>query len=131
MIVIATIGVVVGFHRAVRRDRQTIPAPGAAEYARMQEGASALIASERKLKAFAGMAADWFWEQDADLRFTRDSQYSAGSRPTDVGKTRWDFADPGDGSSALGCRIKPTWPRDGRFAISAGSGSEPTVVAVT
>ena len=36
---------------------------------RLNQSESALRASERKLKAYAGMAADWFWEQDADLRF--------------------------------------------------------------
>jgi signal transduction histidine kinase len=40
------------------------------------------------------MAADWFWEQGADLRFVVDSRIPLTSRPTDVGKTRWDLGDP-------------------------------------
>jgi signal transduction histidine kinase len=61
---------------------------------RLSEGRSALRASERRLKAYAEMAADWFWEQDADLRFVRDSHIPDITVPDDVGKTRWDLADP-------------------------------------
>jgi signal transduction histidine kinase len=46
------------------------------------------------LKAYAEMAADWFWEQDAELRFVRDSRIPHISVPDDVGKTRWELADP-------------------------------------
>jgi signal transduction histidine kinase len=52
-----------------------------------------LIASEQKLRTYAEMSADWFWEQGADLRFLRDSNIPLTSLPTDIGKTRWDFAD--------------------------------------
>lgn len=62
--------------------------------ARLNQSEVALRASEQKLKAYAEMAADWFWEQDADLRFVRDSKIPLTSRSTDVGKTRWDLADP-------------------------------------
>ncbi len=62
--------------------------------AKLSQGEIALRESERRLKAFAEMSADWFWEQDADLRFVRDSKIPLTSSPTDVGKTRWDFADP-------------------------------------
>ena len=40
------------------------------------------------------MSSDWSWEQDADLRFARKSNIPLTTLPTDVGKTRWDFADP-------------------------------------
>jgi signal transduction histidine kinase len=62
--------------------------------ARLNQSEFALRASERKLKAFAKMSSDWFWEQDADLRFSVDSNIPLTSRPTDVGKTRWDLSDP-------------------------------------
>jgi diguanylate cyclase (GGDEF)-like protein len=52
-----------------------------------------LLKSERKLRTFAEMSADWFWEQGADLRFLRDANIPLTSLPTDVGKTRWDLAD--------------------------------------
>jgi diguanylate cyclase (GGDEF)-like protein/PAS domain S-box-containing protein len=50
--------------------------------------------NEQKLKAFAEMSADWFWEQGPDLRFRQQSNIPLTSLPTDVGRTRWDFADP-------------------------------------
>ena len=62
--------------------------------ARLNQGRTALRASERRLKAYAEMAADWFWEQDADLRFVRDSNIPDITVPDDVGKTRWELADP-------------------------------------
>jgi signal transduction histidine kinase len=62
--------------------------------ARLEQTTIALRKSERNFKAFAEMSADWFWEQDADLRFVRDANIPLTSLPTDVGKTRWDFADP-------------------------------------
>jgi signal transduction histidine kinase len=62
--------------------------------ARLSMGRAALRDSERRLKAYAEMAADWFWEQDADLRFVRDSKIPQITRPDDVGKARWELADP-------------------------------------
>ena len=59
----------------------------------LRQSASALRKSEQELKAYAEMSSEWFWEQDADLRFVRDSNIPLTTRPTDVGKTRWDFAD--------------------------------------
>ncbi len=46
------------------------------------------------MKAYAEMAADWFWEQDADLRFVRDSNIPHVTRSNDVGKARWELGDP-------------------------------------
>jgi signal transduction histidine kinase len=66
----------------------------AEQNARLDQAAVALRESQRKSKAYAEMSADWFWEQDADLRFQRDSEIPLTSLPTDVGKTRWEFADP-------------------------------------
>jgi diguanylate cyclase (GGDEF)-like protein len=61
---------------------------------RLGQAAASLRASERKLKAYAEMAADWFWEQDANLCFVRDARIPLASRPTDVGKSRWELGDP-------------------------------------
>jgi PAS domain-containing protein len=61
--------------------------------ARLKRATKALRESERRLKAYAEMSVDWFWEQDADLRFIRDANIPLTSLPTDIGKTRWDFAD--------------------------------------
>jgi signal transduction histidine kinase len=55
-----------------------------------------LLASEAKLRDFAEMASDWFWEQDAELRFTGSSTggpaMSAGD-PACFGKTPWEVYD--------------------------------------
>jgi signal transduction histidine kinase len=61
---------------------------------RLRQRAAALRGSQRRLRAFAEMSADWFWEQDADFRYVRDPTIPFTSQPADVGKTRWDFADP-------------------------------------
>ena len=60
---------------------------------RQAEAASA--ASETRLRDYAEMASDWFWEQDASYRFTWDSD----SRPlrgfvdrSYFGRTRWELA---------------------------------------
>ncbi|MCB1891059.1 MAG: PAS domain S-box protein, partial [Rhodocyclaceae bacterium] len=58
----------------------------------------ALRISEQRLSDYAGMAADWFWEQDAEFRFTEVS-YGPGSRPAlppycnagSLGKCRWEL----------------------------------------
>jgi PAS domain-containing protein len=61
---------------------------------RLRQRAAALRGTQRRLRAVAEMSADWFWEQDADLRYVRDSHIPHTSQPTDIGKTRWDFGDP-------------------------------------
>jgi PAS domain S-box-containing protein len=53
--------------------------------------------SEQRFRDFADMAADWFWEQDADLRFSRLSggvynTEEQGIRVADIlGKRRWEL----------------------------------------
>ncbi len=61
----------------------------------LSQAAEALRESERGLKAYAEMSADWFWEQDSDYRFTRHSDVSLTSVQTDAGRTAWDIADGG------------------------------------
>jgi signal transduction histidine kinase len=62
--------------------------------AKLNETTIALRQTEEKLRAFSTMAADWFWEQDADLRYPRPANIPLTTLPTDVGKTRWDLGDP-------------------------------------
>jgi len=58
----------------------------------------ALRKSEQRFRDFADMAADWYWEQDAEFRFT-EVTYESSSRPNSppyyvqdvVGKQRWDL----------------------------------------
>jgi two-component system cell cycle sensor histidine kinase PleC len=57
--------------------------------------AEKLRASERQVRDFAEISSDWFWEQDADLRFRWLSNSAllnqAGGAPY-VGVTRWELA---------------------------------------
>jgi PAS domain-containing protein len=64
------------------------------QHDRLNDRTSALRESEQKLKAYAEMAADWFWEQGPDLRFAVDSRIPDVSLPTDVGKSRRELGDP-------------------------------------
>jgi len=58
----------------------------------------ALSESERRLRDFAEMASDWFWEQDADLRFVWFSDglqtLNTSSQPY-TGRQRWDMHPDG------------------------------------
>jgi len=66
-----------------------------AQFRRLQRAAEALRAGERRLRDFAETASDWFWEQDADLRFTWVSADSPIRHPEDrsyLGQTRWERA---------------------------------------
>lgn len=58
----------------------------------------ALRESEARFREFSDLAADWFWEQDRDFRFT-DVSYGPGSRPAAppyydrgaIGLCRWEL----------------------------------------
>ncbi len=73
-----------------------------AQLRRLQRATEALRAGERRIRDFAETGSDWFWEQDADLRFTWISTESPIVNPADksyIGETRWsragaDAADP-------------------------------------
>lgn len=58
----------------------------------IKKAEASLRASEKRLRDFASVAADWFWEQDADLRFTYvsvENEDISGIRSSDhLGKTR-------------------------------------------
>ena len=67
----------------------------------LTETAAALLDSEQRLRNYAEMASDWFWEQDADLRFSWTSPTSPAHRigASSDGMTRWeqvgaDLTDP-------------------------------------
>jgi PAS domain S-box-containing protein len=74
----------------------------AGQFRRLQRAAESLRAGERRLRDFAATASDWFWEQDAELRFTWVSAESPILRSEDqsyIGQTRWertgaDLAEP-------------------------------------
>jgi len=55
-----------------------------------------LRASEGRLRDFAGLASDWFWEQDADLRFKEviiGSPVGEGNDHLRIGDRRWEIND--------------------------------------
>jgi PAS domain S-box-containing protein len=72
------------------------------DIATLQEAQFALRESERRVRDFADTSSDWFWEQDAELRFTWISEtcpiLTHGSAAY-VGRRRWDFSLP-DGLDA-------------------------------
>ena len=68
----------------------------AAEIEQGHEVQQRLRSSEARLRDFAEMASDWFWEQDADLRFTPISVETpelAADEQSYIGKRRWDIND--------------------------------------
>ena|GEM_PF-4380721 len=92
---VAALGVVFLFYvmdRQLKRQRE--------QHTALEQAASALRESEQRLRAYAEMASDWFWEQDADLRFTWTSETSPLQRigRTSDGLTRWELvgASPDD-----------------------------------
>ena len=99
----------------------------ARELARVAER---LRASERQVRDFAEISSDWFWEQDADLRFvwlSKTAMLSTDETRSYIGLTRWELAGS-DGTD-------PPWPehiaelaarkpfRDFRFQFRAPDGS--------
>ncbi len=69
------------------------------EIAERERAGAKLRESEERFKDFAEAASDWFWEQDADLRFTAASlgvYEKSGVKAADhVGKTRRDIVSLG------------------------------------
>jgi PAS domain S-box-containing protein len=79
-----------GISRQIRRQEE--------HNAAMSRATEALRASESRLRDFAELASDWFWEQDADLRLSwvaLASPVLAPHNPSDTGKLRWDINDVG------------------------------------
>ena len=109
----------------LREERATLAAE-------IRDGAAVrerLLESEARLRDFAEMASDWFWEQDAELRFT---PISVGSPPlaTDNqslhGKRRWEVNDTSQAPEAWANHQRDLLARrpfrDFRFARPAEGG---------
>ena len=67
---------------------------------RLNRIVTALRESEGKFQDFSDLASDWYWEQDADLRFTSGgagsrsgSKVKVKDRESPIGKLRWDLND--------------------------------------
>ena len=77
----------------------------AAELRRREQTEARLRASEARFRDFAQLTSDWFWEQDADLRFTDVGKTAPLLRPGDrafIGKRRWEQNDACDPPSHWG-----------------------------
>ena len=61
----------------------------------LKEAEAALREGETRFRDLTELSSDWYWEQDADLRFTQISsrahEFALGSEE-DIGKTRWEIA---------------------------------------
>ncbi|NBX22054.1 MAG: sensor domain-containing diguanylate cyclase, partial [Betaproteobacteria bacterium] len=59
-----------------------------------KESLAILQQSEARFRALTELSSDWYWEQDADYRFTRfDGAFDTGrtkTGQTSLGKTRWE-----------------------------------------
>jgi len=93
---VAAVAIAVGFIfllRAVAR-----------QFNRVEAQNTFLRESGRRVRDFAEMASDWFWEQDAELRFTWISEKAPGIRAGDtsyIGTTRWELTNFDDTDGAL------------------------------
>ena len=61
---------------------------------RLKQTEASLRESEQRIRDFASAASDWFWEQDAELRFTfvgEGTPLSAEADRSYIGKTRWEI----------------------------------------
>jgi diguanylate cyclase (GGDEF)-like protein/PAS domain S-box-containing protein len=63
----------------------------------VRERTAELAASEARFRSFTSLGSDWYWEQDADFRFTsiagNTSLYPGHSIATHIGKTRWELEE--------------------------------------
>jgi diguanylate cyclase (GGDEF)-like protein/PAS domain S-box-containing protein len=61
----------------------------------LKEAESALRESEARFRDLTELSSDWYWEQDADLRFTQISskvhEFSLGAEE-DIGRARWEIS---------------------------------------
>jgi PAS domain S-box-containing protein len=71
--------------------------------ATLSRTATELRASESRLRDFAELASDWFWEQDEDLRFKEvivGSPMRTSNDRSHIGKRRWEINDTSIAPSA-------------------------------
>ena len=79
---------------------------------RLRQRAAALRGTQRRLRAVAEMSADWFWEQDADLRY--DGSHYPTDQPTGgCWSTRGGISAIPRWTRGDGTRTKPTSRRGG------------------
>ncbi len=64
---------------------------------RVRERTAELAASEARFRSFTSLGSDWYWEQDAQFRFTsiagNTEVYPGHTIGSHIGRTRWDIDD--------------------------------------
>ena len=80
---------------------------------RVGDRTAALAASEARFRSFTSLGSDWYWEQDADLRFTAISvnfeEVTGVAVEQHLGLTYWDVPDieaPDGGWARLRARLE-------------------------
>ena len=72
-------------------------APTAAQFSELRDKEAALRESEERFRALVAMSSDWYWQQDAQFRFTFFSGDDATSeepfRSATIGKAAWELPD--------------------------------------
>ena len=65
------------------------------QFLQRTRGEQALRASEERFRNLTSLSSDWYWEQDAEFRFTKfgvdESSPVYGSSAASLGKTRWEL----------------------------------------
>jgi diguanylate cyclase (GGDEF)-like protein len=64
----------------------------AKQNARLEEAAIRLSEGQQRLRSYAEMSVDWFWEQDPEFRFEHRTLTPFLTDTDDTGKTRWELA---------------------------------------
>ena len=64
---------------------------------RVRERTAELAASEARFRSFTSLGSDWYWEQDAQFRFTsiagNTEVYPGHTIGSHIGRTRWEIDD--------------------------------------
>jgi PAS domain S-box-containing protein len=109
------------------------------EIARRNALVADLTTSEERFRMLTALSSDWFWEQDAELRFVQitEGAHNTGGIPREAhaGKTRWELpyteiagGDSGPHQAELAARkpfrnllLRRTVPGDERWVLVSGA----------
>ncbi|MEP7061529.1 MAG: EAL domain-containing protein [Betaproteobacteria bacterium] len=102
----APLGMMVFFGSQVRaldhvvEGTMRVVAAQVSQFLKRRRAEAALRESEARFRSLSDLSADWYWQQDADLRFTsmcNGAEIDAGlAEDADCGKTRWELSGAGE-----------------------------------